>query len=122
MLNILISGQNAGLSFNAVPAVMQAPAPLAAKQWFTVITNGDFYGKPLAILSAIATGYIAYNRKYMPSLGLSCDRLLRMSRGTLLTALQTQCRSYYSLPDHYSIHRHFHFTYQRKDQGKNGTG
>ncbi|KAJ4319512.1 hypothetical protein N0V94_003846 [Neodidymelliopsis sp. IMI 364377] len=41
---------------------MQAPAPLAAKQWFIILTNGGFYGKPLAIISALATGYVAYSQ------------------------------------------------------------
>jgi hypothetical protein len=56
-------GQNAGLSLTALPAVMQAPAPLAAKQWHSVFTVGGFYARPLAILSALATGYVAYHRK-----------------------------------------------------------
>lgn len=42
---------------------MQAPAPLAAKQWYSVFTVGGFYARPLAVLSALATGYVAYHRK-----------------------------------------------------------
>jgi len=45
---------------------MQAPAPLAARQWFTVLTTGGFYGKPLAIVSSLATAYVAYHRTYTP--------------------------------------------------------
>lgn len=41
---------------------MQAPAPLAAKQWYTVLTKGGSYGKPLAIISGLASAYVAYNR------------------------------------------------------------
>ncbi|OAL43546.1 hypothetical protein IQ07DRAFT_616393 [Pyrenochaeta sp. DS3sAY3a] len=52
-------GQNASLSFVSIPAVMQAPAPLAAKQWSTVFTIGQAFGPPLAIASALATGYAA---------------------------------------------------------------
>ncbi len=43
---------------------MQAPAPLAAKQWFTILNNGGFYAIRLAIISALATGYVAYNRTF----------------------------------------------------------
>jgi len=39
--------------------VLQAPAPLAAKQWYTVLTRGGALGRPLAILSGIATAYAA---------------------------------------------------------------
>jgi hypothetical protein len=55
-------GSNASLSLIAVPAVMQAPAPLAAKQWYTVLTKGGSYGKALAIISGLASAYVAYNR------------------------------------------------------------
>lgn len=55
-------GANASLSFVAVPAVMQAPAPLAAKQWYTVLMRGGSFGIPLAIGSAIATAYVASQR------------------------------------------------------------
>ncbi|KAJ4329694.1 hypothetical protein N0V95_010163, partial [Ascochyta clinopodiicola] len=41
---------------------MQAPAPLAAKQWFTLLNIGGFYGKPLAIVSSLATAYVAYHQ------------------------------------------------------------
>jgi len=41
---------------------MQAPAALAVKQWHTIFTRGGAIGRPLAIVSAIATGYLAYKR------------------------------------------------------------
>jgi hypothetical protein len=45
---------------------MQAPAPLAAKQWHTVLTVGGGFGIPLALTSAIATAYAAYLRIVYP--------------------------------------------------------
>ncbi|KAI8936631.1 hypothetical protein NX059_007030 [Plenodomus lindquistii] len=60
--SLYLLGSNAALSLIAVPAVLQAPAPLAAKQWFTVLTRGGAIGRPLAILSAIATAYVAYTQ------------------------------------------------------------
>ncbi|KAH7371693.1 hypothetical protein BKA66DRAFT_181583 [Pyrenochaeta sp. MPI-SDFR-AT-0127] len=60
--SLYLLGSNAALSIIAVPAVMQAPAPLAAKQWYTVLTRGGGIGRPLAIISAIATGYVAYHQ------------------------------------------------------------
>ena len=45
---------------------MQAPAPLAAKQWHTILVNGGSFGKPLAIVSGLATAYVAYNRVSAP--------------------------------------------------------
>jgi hypothetical protein len=41
---------------------MQAPAPLAVKQWYTIFTRGGAIARPLAFISALATGYLAYNR------------------------------------------------------------
>ncbi|KAF2850188.1 hypothetical protein T440DRAFT_116409 [Plenodomus tracheiphilus IPT5] len=60
--SLYLLGSNAALSLIAVPAVLQAPAPLAAKQWYTVLTRGGALGRPLAILSALATGYAAYTQ------------------------------------------------------------
>ncbi|KAL6158161.1 hypothetical protein ACJQWK_07386 [Exserohilum turcicum] len=41
---------------------MEAPAPLAVKQWHSVFTRGGAIARPLAILSALATGYVAYHQ------------------------------------------------------------
>lgn len=41
---------------------MEAPAPLAVKQWYSIFTRGGAIARPLAMLSALATGYVAYNR------------------------------------------------------------
>lgn len=59
------TGQNASLSFISIPAVMQAPAPLAAKQWHTVFSLGASMGIPLAIGSALATAYVASQRAHL---------------------------------------------------------
>jgi hypothetical protein len=42
---------------------MQAPAPLAAKQWYTVLMRGGSFGIPFALGSALATAYVASQRK-----------------------------------------------------------
>ncbi|KAF2125645.1 hypothetical protein P153DRAFT_298963 [Dothidotthia symphoricarpi CBS 119687] len=55
-------GATATLSFIAIPTVMLAPAPLAAKQWRSVYDRGILVGPPLSILSTLAIGYLAYNR------------------------------------------------------------
>jgi hypothetical protein len=57
-------GSNLALSFVAVPAVMQAPAPLAAKQWYTVLWNGGKLGVSFALGSALATAYVASQRAF----------------------------------------------------------
>jgi hypothetical protein len=41
---------------------MQAPAPLAAKQWYTVLVRGASFGIPMALGSALATAYVASQR------------------------------------------------------------
>ncbi|CBX91686.1 hypothetical protein LEMA_P071940.1 [Plenodomus lingam JN3] len=61
-LSFAASCSNAALSLIAVPAVLQAPAPLAAKQWYTVLTRGGTLARPLAMLSALATAYAAYTQ------------------------------------------------------------
>jgi len=43
---------------------MQAPAPLAVKQWYTIFTRGGAIARPLAAISALATGYLAYHRTF----------------------------------------------------------
>ncbi|KAF1935585.1 hypothetical protein EJ02DRAFT_460258 [Clathrospora elynae] len=60
--SMFLLGTKASLSLVAIPAAMQAPAPLAAQQWFTIFTRGMKMGPPLAIASALATGYLAYTQ------------------------------------------------------------
>jgi hypothetical protein len=59
-----IIGSNMCLSFVSIPAVMQAPAPLAAKQWYTVFTRGGSFGIPFALGGALATAYVASQRTF----------------------------------------------------------
>jgi hypothetical protein len=55
-------GSNLALSFITVPAIMQAPAPLAAKQWYTMLWRGGGFGIPITLGSALATACVAYQR------------------------------------------------------------
>ena len=61
-----IPGSNVSLSVVGIPAAMQAPAPLAVKQWYTIFTRGGAIARPLAAISALATGYLAYHRTFRP--------------------------------------------------------
>lgn len=56
------TGSNTCLSLVGIHTAMEAPAPLAVKQWYSIFTRGGAIARPLAILSALATGYVAYNR------------------------------------------------------------
>jgi hypothetical protein len=55
-------GANATIAFVAIPAVMEAPSPLAAKQWTTIYNLGKPFGLGCSVLAAACTGYVAYNR------------------------------------------------------------
>jgi hypothetical protein len=46
---------------------MQAPAPLAAKQWYTILYKGGSFGIPVTIGSALATAYVASQRTSCPA-------------------------------------------------------
>ncbi|KAF1919161.1 hypothetical protein BDU57DRAFT_512096 [Ampelomyces quisqualis] len=54
-----VCGSNLCLSFISIPAVMQAPAPIAAKQWYTVFMRGGYFAKPFALAAALASAYVA---------------------------------------------------------------
>lgn len=55
-------GQNAGISYIAVPAIMEAPAPLAVRQWEKAYNIGKSIAPFMVLCSAIATGYTAYHQ------------------------------------------------------------
>lgn len=54
-------GQNASLSLAAIPALMQAPSPLACKQWFTMLRASSLYAAPLGLLSGLSLLYTTYH-------------------------------------------------------------
>ncbi|KAI4611624.1 uncharacterized protein J4E87_010474 [Alternaria ethzedia] len=60
--SVFLVGSNVSLSVVGIPAAMQAPAPLAVKQWYTIFTRGGAIARPLAAISALATGYLAYHQ------------------------------------------------------------
>ena len=116
------TGQNGGLSFNAVPAIMQAPAPLAAKQWYTILINGGTSGMPLAILSGVATAYVAYNRAYpSPTLPMSpwqTVQLTIMDRGPAHPPLPPQRRGRPPLSQHRALYTLLHRPDQHEAAGQ----
>jgi len=57
-------GQNATLSFVAIPPIMLAPAPLAARQWAKLYDLGKPFGISLSLVSTAATAYVAYYRMF----------------------------------------------------------
>ncbi|KAF2728149.1 hypothetical protein EJ04DRAFT_449939 [Polyplosphaeria fusca] len=57
-----IFGATTNMTFTFVPAILQAPAPLAAKQWHTMHDRiHDLMVGPLSIAASIAMGYVAYH-------------------------------------------------------------
>ncbi|XP_014553810.1 hypothetical protein COCVIDRAFT_106625 [Bipolaris victoriae FI3] len=60
--SMFLFGSNTCLSVVGIHTAMEAPAPLAVKQWYSIFTRGGAIARPLAILSALATGYVAYNQ------------------------------------------------------------
>ncbi|KAF2463248.1 uncharacterized protein BDR25DRAFT_307855 [Lindgomyces ingoldianus] len=57
--SVFLAGQNAAFSYATVPALLEAPAPLAARQWKKVFDLGKKVGPILAVAGTIATGYLA---------------------------------------------------------------
>ncbi|KAF2875568.1 hypothetical protein BDV95DRAFT_485546 [Massariosphaeria phaeospora] len=54
--------QNAAYSYSTVPAILLAPAPLAARQWSQFYSKGKRIGPALAIVSTLATAYVTYHQ------------------------------------------------------------
>jgi hypothetical protein len=56
----LFAGQNASFSYATVPAVLLAPAPLAARQWSKLFWIGKIVGPSLAVVGSVSAAYLAY--------------------------------------------------------------
>ncbi|KAL1296962.1 hypothetical protein AAFC00_004562 [Neodothiora populina] len=64
-----LAGAIGGISLFSCPALLQAPAPLLAKQWQTVFDKGKFLAPPLSVVSAAIFGGLAYRApKESPSI------------------------------------------------------
>jgi hypothetical protein len=57
---MVLSGSIGGISWQFVPALMDAPAPLLAKQWKKMFDSGKIVAPPLSIISAVIFGGLAY--------------------------------------------------------------
>ncbi|KAF2020487.1 hypothetical protein BU24DRAFT_416169 [Aaosphaeria arxii CBS 175.79] len=57
-----VFGQNAFLSYGACPTIMEAPAPLAARQWVKMYNSAHIVGPITAIASGLSAAYVAYNQ------------------------------------------------------------
>ncbi|KAJ4304678.1 hypothetical protein N0V90_000205 [Kalmusia sp. IMI 367209] len=55
-------GGNATIAFVAIPPIMDAPAPLAARQWAKVYNLGKPFGIGCSLVATLATAYVAYNQ------------------------------------------------------------
>ncbi|KAI5243213.1 DUF1772-domain-containing protein [Aureobasidium subglaciale] len=55
-----LAGSLGSFSFMSVPALMDAPAPLLAKQWKKIFDIGKVTLPPLALVSGAIFGYLAY--------------------------------------------------------------
>lgn len=55
-----VGGAITSLSFLAVPPLLLAPAPLAARQWRLLFEHGRVSAPPLAFLSALSFSYLSY--------------------------------------------------------------
>ncbi|GAB7351244.1 hypothetical protein MBLNU459_g1671t2 [Dothideomycetes sp. NU459] len=63
-----VSGAIGGISFMCGPALMDSPAPLAAKQWKKVFDSGKVIAPPLSVVSAAIFGGLAYRALLVPSI------------------------------------------------------
>ncbi|KAF2834515.1 hypothetical protein M501DRAFT_1046966 [Patellaria atrata CBS 101060] len=68
-----LAGQLAGISFLTIPAIMEAPSPLAVKQYQKVRNNSLPYTPLLVVVSSALFGYLGYHKCKLPAwLGWTC--------------------------------------------------
>lgn len=53
-------GAIGSISWQSVPALLDAPAPLLAKQWKKIFDQGKVVAPPMAAISSAIFGYLAY--------------------------------------------------------------
>lgn len=56
----MFAGAIGGISFMCGSALMESPAPLAAKQWKKIFDSGKVIAPPLTVVSAATFGGLAY--------------------------------------------------------------
>jgi hypothetical protein len=81
--NLLItnySGAIGSISWQSVPALMDAPAPLLAKQWKKIFDSGKVVAPPMAAISSAIFGYLAY--RGMPAHDLDGSSVLTIPEPT----------------------------------------
>lgn len=60
LLTTTHSGAIGSISWQSVPALLDAPAPLLAKQWKKIFDQGKVVAPPMAAISSAIFGYLAY--------------------------------------------------------------
>ncbi len=59
----LFAGSGITYSLVTIPAILKAPTPLLLQQWRSIFTTGATIGPPLAIISFLNLGYVAYTKR-----------------------------------------------------------
>jgi hypothetical protein len=68
LLTVNHSGAIGSISWQSVPALMDAPAPLLAKQWKKIFDSGKVVAPPMAAISSAIFGYLAYRGMFTHAL------------------------------------------------------
>ncbi|KAF2637157.1 hypothetical protein P280DRAFT_458251 [Massarina eburnea CBS 473.64] len=54
-------GENMSLSFISVPPILQAPAPLAARQWHQLYDIAKSFALPLTAIATLSSAYVTHH-------------------------------------------------------------